>query len=306
MPRVGGMMLALVGCSEFRLGPTETEVARDKVALVQETFVQDPLPKVDLLFVIDDTPSMAGEQVALAEDFARLGSGLDNAGVAWHVGAVGSTLDGPEPGWLRGDPWLITTNTPDRESALRDLVQVGTEGIGPRAGLAAATEALALAEPGGPNAGFRRSDAVLHVVFVSDEDDASDEVFDDPVSHFGAVLVEQSSEDAAARSSALIDQADRYEEVVLASDGVLMSIRAVDFQPLLVDLGHASIAYRTRFALRETPTEDSLQVVIDRPYEGSWLVDYDEATLEFDVPPPPDAVISVEYTVSTTSPAESP
>ena len=66
-----------------------------------------------------------------------------------------------------------------------EAARVGTSGAPPESGLAAAW--LALTEPNisGSNRGFRRPDALLHIVFVSDNDDQSDEVLgEDPVGTF--------------------------------------------------------------------------------------------------------------------------
>ena len=43
---------------------------------------------------------------------------------------------------LQGDPWVITPTTPDPEAALLQMADVGHEGNGPEAGLAAALWAL--------------------------------------------------------------------------------------------------------------------------------------------------------------------
>ena len=53
------------------------------------------------------------------------------------------------------------------------MVQVGTDGAGPEAGLAAATQVAGSGRSGRTERGFRRPDALLHVVFVSDADDQS-------------------------------------------------------------------------------------------------------------------------------------
>ena len=59
-----------------------------------ESFVQAPLPKVDLLLIIDDTASMEQEQAALAAHFAALLDDLDAVDIAWQLGVATTEMDG--------------------------------------------------------------------------------------------------------------------------------------------------------------------------------------------------------------------
>ncbi|MBX2796188.1 MAG: DUF2460 domain-containing protein [Myxococcales bacterium] len=314
MVRFGTMVCLLGACNEFGFDGIDPEGTPDRTVLVEQTFVQQPLPRVDLLFVVDDTASMTQEQAALATHFALLADGLDAAGVAWQMGAVTTSMGGEDAGVLHGQPWIVTPGTPQRDDAFAQAIQVGTEGTDEEAGFAAAAEALALAGPREPNAGFRRPDAALHVVVVSDADDQSDAWFDtDPVGAFLDVLA---AEEAAAglpvRVSAVVgptpsgctsitgtaQPAERYAEVVRQTGGALMSICAANFQPLLADIGAASLQYPSAFALRERPEPGSVEVVVDgAPEPDGWSVDVEARQLVFDEPPAPDTFIAVSYLV---------
>ncbi|MCA9571474.1 MAG: hypothetical protein KC656_26735, partial [Myxococcales bacterium] len=261
---------------------------------------------------IDDTASMAQEQAALASQLVALLGELDAAALAWQLGVVTTDMSGDRAGWLRGSPYVLTPDTPDREAAFADAVAVGTLGGGPEAGLGAAAEALSLAVGGGPNAGFRREDALLHVLFVSDVDDQSDAwLGTEPVSSFLEVLTAESARTGRpARSSGLVGPTPagcestsgtarpgaRYEEVVAASGGVLVSICEPDFSPVVGALTEASTEWLTAFTLREEPLDDQIRVVVDAlPAEDGWHVE--GRTLQFDEPPPPGAHIDVTYTI---------
>lgn len=308
-------------CNDFTLDPIEEETPAPKDVVVRESFVQVPMPKVDLLLVIDDTASMAQEQSSLAEDFALLLDALDALAIGWQLGVVTTDMNRPDAGWLRGAPWILTPDEPLREDVFSEMVQVGTDGQGPEAGLAAALAALELALAGGPNAGFRRDDAPLHVVFVSDADDQSDAwLGPEPVTSFLDWLSEESLRTALpARASALVGPlpsgcssgwgsalpAERYDQVATGSGGVVASICAADLSPVVGTLSGASIAWHSEFVLRERPKEGSLHVEIDgqptsdftllfRPVAGSSS---EETVLSFPVPPPPESRIDVRYLV---------
>lgn len=309
------MLFAMCGCTEFGLNRIVPPGPPPVIVPVVERFVQEPLSQVDVLFVVDDTASMAQEQSALAAEFEALAAQLDDAEIAWQVGAITTSMEGSEVGWLQGSPWILTPQTRDREEAFAAMVQPGAKGNAQEAGLAAAIEAIRLSVPGGANAGFRREDAVFHVVFVSDADDQSDPWLGaDPVRTFLDFLAEEErSTGLPARASAVVglpptgctsatgtaQPAMRYTEVVQAASGVQVSICETDFAPLLEALGGASIAYQTQFWLRERPRVGSVRISLDgADLETGWSLDADLAVVRFEIAPPPGAILEISYLVS--------
>jgi len=125
--------------------------------------------------------------------------GVDMGTGGYPVETCGDPVDGDD-GVLRHEPSVsisgcastyppflsYASTNPDGE-AIEELATdagcistLGGQGCGFEQPLASATRALEHAQPGGPNAGFIRDDALLVVFFFSDEDDAS--VRDDPES----------------------------------------------------------------------------------------------------------------------------
>jgi hypothetical protein len=314
---VVGLWLVLLGpgCIDFALDPIDPEGAPPREVAVHESFVQAPLPKADLLLVIDDTGSMAQEQLSLASHFAGLLDELDAQEVSWHVGVVSTDMNGEEAGWLRGSPWILTPDVADRDAVFAKTVQVGTSGLGPEAGLAAAVLALDLAESDGPNAGFRRADALLHVVFVSDADDQSESwLGNKPEATFLTRLDDETLRTALpAHASAVVgplptgctsstgtaQPATRYDAVVGGSGGIVVSICATDFAPVLATLSEATIVWQTEFPLRSLPVDDSTVLTVDgETMADGWILDPGVPAVRFDAPPPPEARIDVSYLVA--------
>jgi len=308
------LLRSVPGCIDFTLDPIDPEGSPPREIAVRESFVQAPLPKADLLLVIDDTGSMEQEQRSLGDHFAALLDELDAQEVSWQLGVISTDMNGEEAGWLRGSPWILTPDVPDRDAVFAETVQVGLGGSGPEAGLAAAALALDLAEPGGPNAGFRRADALLHVVFVSDADDQSEDwLGDKPDAAFLTRLVDETSRTALpARASAVVgpvpsgcasntgtaQPATRYDAVAAGSGGIVVSICATDFAPVLATLSEATIVWQTEFPLRSVPIGDSADVTVDgEPVTEGFVVDPDVPAVRFDEPPPPEARIDVSYLV---------
>jgi len=163
------MSVALLGCSgsENKIGRlTQTDV-----------FHQVPTNMVDVLWVVDNSSSMADEQEKIGDRFGDFILGLNDADVDWHVGVISTDLDEPEgAGMLRGEPRILTADTPDYLRLFQERVELGTDGSDKEKGIDAAFEALSypLIVSFDANDGFRRDGAMLMINYFSDENDCSD------------------------------------------------------------------------------------------------------------------------------------
>lgn len=152
-------------------------------------------PELDLLIVVDDSPSMADERAALAANARQFVNVLDNfeGGLpSLHLGVITTDLGGDGPGCAgRGDAGLLQRaeacgvdgtfvridGVGGRNNLSRDLagtvacmVDVGTDGCEIEQPLAALDAALA---DDTRNVGFVRPEAQLFVLFITDDDDCS-------------------------------------------------------------------------------------------------------------------------------------
>lgn len=161
----------------------------------------DRCQKMDILFVVDDSGSMADEQAKLAENFQAFADTINDfttdsgAKLDWRVGITTTGRDvkmivkppfGPtitvneegDNGELRptkcggADRRWIERDDPDAVADFRCRARVGTNGSGTEMPLE--TARLALTDRmGDTNAGFLRDDALLAIVILTDEDDHS-------------------------------------------------------------------------------------------------------------------------------------
>lgn len=275
-----------------------------------ERFEQVALPKVDILWVVDDTGSMAEEQAALAASFNSFVDAVDAAGLAYQIGVVTTGLTGPRAGVLQGDPWIITPACQDPAAAFAAAVSVGTEGA-EEAGLGATT--LALSDPlrSTQNVGFRRPDAALHVIVVSDDDDDSAALLgEDPVGATLALLGDEASATGlpAVLSAVVGDTPDgcrgpggsaasgaRYAEVAEATGGVVESICAAALADVVAQIGEISVHYPAEFPLQVSPYAGEVRVSIDSARQDAGWTLTDAPSIAFDSPPPPGSTIEVIY-----------
>lgn len=305
---LGAALPAVGGCSDYFLDGKNDDVDLETVS---ESFVQSPLPAIDVLFVVDSTGSMASEQASFGDAAGGFIDGLDALDLDYQVGVT--SMDLADQGALLGVPWILTPEQDDVDQALAANLLVGTASPPPSQGLDAA--ALALADPLGVNAGFRRSDAALHVVFVSDGDDESGDVLgDDPVAAFlGLLAAEESATGRAARASAIVGDVpdgctgdggtalagERYVDTALGSGGKVESICSADFAGIATDIGAVAVDYQVRFPLQADPVDDSVIVTVSGArMSAGWVIDHGEPALVFEVAPPADATIDVVYSLS--------
>lgn len=303
-------MLLGASCSDTGLNDPDDDVVEPVV--VEERFVQAPWPELDVLFVVDATGSMAEEQAGIASAAPEFLARLDELGVLWQVGVTTTDLD--DGGALQGRPWILTPSTEGAAALLADALLVGTDRPPPSAALDAAT--LALADADGLNLGFRRRDAALHVVFVSDADDESGEVLGtDVVGNFLNVLAAEEAATAhPARASAVVDDGSgacdapgydtlpgtRFVQVAEESGGRVASICTDDFASVADALGDVGVEGGHLFPLQAVPADGSVVVEVDgaRVTEG-WIVDPALPALLFAEPPPLDAIIVVTYEIAS-------
>lgn len=197
------MFIALVaGCANREVAKVDPNQSKEQFKDIPVNINRD----IDILFVIDNSGSMAEEQVSLAQNFPRfinvlegIEGGLPNV----HIGVISTDLgagpfniagctgngdNGTLQSTARGgtDPQLqdafikdledgnggrIRNYSGDLASAFSSIAQLGTDGCGFEQQLEAMRRALNGSNA--TNAGFLRPEAYLAVIFVTDEDDCS-------------------------------------------------------------------------------------------------------------------------------------
>lgn len=304
-----------LGCSDLVVRNNDNDNDEPEAVTVTESFTQRDDARVDLLLVVDDTPSMTSARTAIAAATDTLVASLQEDGLAWQLGVTTTDITGTEqdPGLLRGDPWILTPDTPDPAAVLARTLDT-PEGSPPTAGLGAAT--LALTEPlrSGGNRGLRRPDAALHIVILSDADDDSGDVLGvDPADAFLGLLEDEAAATGqpAVLSAVVGDPGrgcsgpagtalpgDRYAEVAEATGGATASVCDPDLAGVVAQLGDLVTALDRSFVLQARPLADSLRIEVDgvRQDDG-WRVILEESTVVFDTPPPRGASLEVRYTI---------
>ena len=287
---LAALLVAGAACEEQRLVELESDGFR------QDVFEQEAASRLDLLWLIDNSGSMAPHQERLAAGLSRFMALLDRGLVDYRI-AVATTDARADQGEFQGAPAIVTPALADPVAAFRRNVQVGTEGTGHEeafesARLAIAREQARSAEVlaarqrcveacGGREScaegcaaahapEFMRQGAHLHLIFVSDEDEQSvgelrffQRFFETSlgVGNEDAVRVAALCGEAPSSSCARAPGL-RYRALVAAMDGVAASICDESFETHLEAIALDAAGLRRKFTLSTPADPETLAVEV--------------------------------------------
>ncbi|MEZ4266960.1 MAG: choice-of-anchor D domain-containing protein [Myxococcota bacterium] len=299
-----------------------------------DSLVQQPTPRVDVLFVIDDSFSMADKQLLVSKELPKLIDVAATWGQDFHL-AVTTTDDVKVRGKFKGTPpYTVTAGDLD---LFAQFLLVGVTGSGEEKGLEGAwlavsgsnvaeTEIACVDKPNacpqgfrcienlcrGANWGFLRPNADLVIIIISDEEDSSPQTPLWYVSHFAALKAPQSGHGVkmhavvttpeGCKSATFGTAGLRYIEAVKAFQGHVASICATDFAAEFDAIGDKTFGLKDQF-LPSLPVEPStLQVRVNgQACTTGWAWNPNTQAVVFDRDgpcfPPFDATVDIEYDV---------
>ena len=318
------IVVLLAGCS------SEQQVARQTAT---DTYEQAPTDQVDILWVVDDSVSMADEQAGIAAGFDAFVETMTTTELDFRLGVVTTDMvSSDRRGRMIGDPPYLTADDANFVADFQSRVQVGTEGSDREAGIDAAYQALTEPLVSGVNGSFLRTGAVLSVIYVSDENDCTDRGALDgfetssacydaadllvPVNKLAAEYEGLKSQGERILVSAIVGppiQANcdgavpgvRYQAMAAAFGGLDESICQTDFGDIMAELGVQASGILSTFRLNNAAVEDSLEVYVDDvavpagesagwTYEPTtWIVE-----LHGDAIPPRGSSIVINYEIA--------
>ena len=247
-------------------------------ATYEETFEQDEIDSVDILFVVDNSCSMSGQQTQLANNFSTFMNVFQSSGIDYNIGFITTDDDA-----MVGD--LVTVTTADPVTEVTQIIDsIGIGGSATEKGMDNAYDALQTGGDFGPGSAFWRNDAKLIVIFVSDEDDSSSTT---PTTFKTYAVAVKGGADYVTAHAVAGDypggctanggaaEAYEYYTIVNYLNGTFLSICADDWGTPLETLANDSILKNT-FTLTEPAIEDTIYVEIDGISTDQWT--YDSAT----------------------------
>ncbi len=127
--------------------------------------------KADILFCVDNSGSMADKQYILSSHFQNFIEATENSGMNLHIGIVSSDVINDNGAFKTKYPgeYFLTSETPSLIEKFQNNVKLGTKGSNYEQCIRSIT--LGLSPNNHTNAGFLRNDAILSIIFITDEDE---------------------------------------------------------------------------------------------------------------------------------------
>lgn len=269
----------------------------------QDTFEIPEYPSVDLMFVIDQSSSMADDQKSLAANFGLFTTMLSEVDADWQVMVVNYYSGCNSLG-------ILTPSTPDYESTFATAIVTGSwdewhsgGGVSAtgEAGLHVGWAGVQATDPGECNEGFLRPGAWLHIIIVSDEADQSPQTWDWYVNE----IIAKKGSASEVRMSAIAGDYPSgcasasagvgYYEASAATGGEFLSICS-DWGSTMSVLADVSVT-QGRFELSGTPDTSTLHVFIDSAERlDGWSYDPSANAVTFAEPVPSGgSTVDIEY-----------
>ena len=276
----------------------------------KEIFTQNTAKNgdVDILWVIDDSGSMADEQDALGKNFQSFINQFLARDIDFKMSITTTDGTSSRNGKMVGDSTKLTSASAKASkstfiSNFTKWVKVGTSGSGVEQGLKTAvsfTDRYA--------SSFLRPEAYLIVVFISDEEDQSDK----KVSEYLTKLQALKTNKGMVKAYSIVTVKNygfqwetlgvRYMEVSTATAGATSDIKQ-DFSTTLLDMGGKILNLMDSFALNESPYQDQIEVLVNNSKVASgYTFNAAQRTLKFnsDAVPAEGSKVEVRYKVKAT------
>jgi len=262
-----------------------------------------------VLFVISNWWSMEQAYAQLVADFSDMLQVFIGSGMDYHIGIVSTdTEHSTEQGKLKevaGWRW-VEQATPDPINTFGTMATMDATGCaGPRKPRDGTYMALVTHANDQWNQGFRRDEASLHTVFVSDDKDLSSMLsfteFEDWYDHF------TNTPDIDTLST-IVDYTKDGQNLILTKDlgGSSQDIKILPWANVLQQIGLRAQGLGSEFILSHEADPDSIQVSITTPSgikqiysvdDGCTYVQDRNSVLLTGDAPVEGSEISVSYTV---------
>ncbi|WP_415063164.1 hypothetical protein [Bdellovibrio sp.] len=286
-PKMAGGDYTLTVLAKDKLGFSSQKSVSFKVSSLYKQMAQNvkvnEYKKVDILFVIDNSGSMAYEQKSMASrvrNFLDVVKGLDWQIAVTTTDPVHKTLgDGRlVPLYGKTGSYILTSSVSDADAryTLGMTLQRPETGSGSEQGIYVAYRAIerSLAAAGG-NTNFIRPDAQLAVVLISDEDESANGPKNDPANFVKFVQDSFAGQKSMSFHSIIARPGDkaclngegysagyRYEQISKLTGGVIGDVCATDYAAQVQGIAEGVRKTLKSITLSCAPIVDSMRSIL--------------------------------------------
>ena len=277
-----------------------------------QTYIQEEVPFLDIIFVIDNSGSMNVFQNELANQMTAFLNIFTLSDADYHLGFV--TTD---RGALQGSGsvfWIDNSFATPVDWAQGVINSIGVHGAGIEKGIRFAKEVLENTDPiagAAPGTPFWRADATLVIIYVSDEPDFSDGTWTNYTSFFDSIKpnIDMTRHFAVIGDSPSgciwqspwgprnVGYGSGYWNMTQRYNGDWYSICAPDWGNQMQDLADTVTTHKTFILDEPDPIEETISVTVNGQAAVGWIYDSAANAVIFDDNsiPEPNQTIIIEY-----------
>ena len=255
------------------------------VAAYQQSWENPVDPPSDIIFAVDQSCSMYDDAAILASSFSTFISQLNNYSTDWQIMVANQDSGCNTSG-------ILTPTVSGYQSSFQSAVQSGG-GSYTEALLTPTRNAVENTDPGECNAGFMRSNAMLHIIMVSDEPEQSGGNYTDLVND----IIAKKGSASNVRLSAIYNpshHSGRYVGAANDTGGLLFHITDSSWANAnnLQLIAEASIV-ADKYDLDQPAVESTVEVYINGYLvQSNWVYDPDQQAVIFTSNPPGEGDIT--------------
>ena len=288
-------------------------IFQDGTSVYAESFtefhIQEEIIKSDIIFIIDNSGSMFSYQTAVASNMSTFMNVFATLGIDYQIGVI--TTD---KAYFLGS--VITPNSTDPVGEL--AYQIGTAagiyGSGMERGLQMSYDVTQAGEDAGPNSSFLRADALLVLVYISDERDWSSGNWTDYANYFDqlkgnpsmvishAVIGDYPSGctwiDPATGYQRMVQFGAGYYDISQYYGGITYSLCSADWGQQMQSMALNSVAAFEYPLENEGVIEDSISVTVAGQSNSVWTYNSDTNAVSFPQTDAPEEGEEIEITYS--------
>lgn len=254
--------------------------------------------QVDILILVDNSPSMRPYQEKLSKEVGTFLKTLNSVEMDYRIAVITTDMrTGGNGGRFLGTQKVLSKATANLEAELSKRIIVGESGSSLERGLESIETVLSPSYLNSEGAGFLRSEAVLAIIALSNEDDYSNK----SVEHYKSVIdtakpkfangsnswllnfigiTSLKSPCQTSLNSTYIDPGERWMELASATNGVSEEICTSSLGAAVSNINKRIVEVITDYALSTKPNVETIRVfrnseAVPRSTVDGW--DYVEA-----------------------------
>ena len=274
-----------------------------------QTYVQEEISLLDVLFVVDNSGSMNIFQQELASQMNSFMNVFDNSGADYHLAVI--TTDEARFRQYDGYSWIDSTHSNSVLWMQNVIATIGIRGSGMEKGIEMAK--YALEGDAAPGKDYHRESATMVIIYVSDERDHSDGGYSLYTSFFDNFKLSQNLMRQFAvigdhpygcnfqylNRNRNIELGAGYYDMTQRYNGDWYSICATDWGQQMQNLANTVTTRRVFEIDEQDPIENTITVSVNGQRVTSWVYDATINSVIFDESdiPEPSQTIEIAYAV---------